>query len=289
MTGAAGPDSVAGPDAATRRDSAGLSRLSGRYTVITGGNSGIGAATARLFATEGARGIAILDIEIPGVDFGAVAESLRREHGVDAIAVPCDVAQPDEVRAAFAQVIERFGRIDVLVNSAGVLDFNASVLRTDDGLWDRTVAINQSGVFFCCREALLQMEKQGRGAIVNVSSVAGIAGNSGAAYSSSKHAVVGLTKNIAIQCVGTGIRCNVVCPGPTRTRMTELREDECGEDGLPRDPRFDHEFARICRRHVDPSVGLLDPEDQAKAILFFASDDAAAITGQWIQVDKGFY
>jgi len=246
--------------------------------VITGGNSGIGAATARLFATEGARGIAILDIEIPGVDFGAVAESLRREHGVDAIAVPCDVAQPDEVRAAFAQVIERFGRIDVLVNSAGVLDFNASVLRTDDGLWDRTVAIN-----------LLQMEKQGRGAIVNVSSVAGIAGTSGAAYSSSKHAVVGLTKNIAIQCVGTGIRCNVVCPGPTRTRMTELREDECGEDGLPRDPRFDHEFARICRRHVDPSVGLLDPEDQAKAILFFASDDAAAITGQWIQVDKGFY
>jgi len=270
-------------------DGPGLQRLSGKYAVITGGNSGIGAATARLFAAEGARGVAILDIERPGADFRALAESLAREHGTEVFAVPCDVTQPDQVRAAFATIVGRFGRIDILVNSAGVLDFNASVLRTDDELWDRTVAINQSGVFYCCREALLQMEKQGEGAIVNVSSVAGISGNSGAAYSSSKHAVVGLTKNIAIQYTGTRIRCNVVCPGPTRTAMTTLRDDERDEDGLPKDPRFDREFTRICRRHVDSSVGFLDAEDQAKAILFFASDDAAAITGQWIQVDKGFY
>jgi NAD(P)-dependent dehydrogenase (short-subunit alcohol dehydrogenase family) len=199
------------------------------------------------------------------------------------------VTQPELVRAAFRTAIDRFGRLDVLVNSAGVLDYNSSVLRTSDELWDRTIAINQSGLFYCCREALLQMEKQGEGAIVNVSSVAGISGNSGAAYSSSKHAVVGLTKNIAIQYTGTGIRCNAICPGPTRTAMTELREDERGEDGLPKDERFDREFALVCQRHVDASVGFLEAADQAKAILFFASDDAKVITGQWIQVDKGFY
>jgi NAD(P)-dependent dehydrogenase (short-subunit alcohol dehydrogenase family) len=175
------------------------------------------------------------------------------------------------------------------VNSAGVLDYNASVLRTSDDLWDRTIAINQSGLFFCCREALLKMETQGSGAIVNVSSVAGISGNSGAAYSSSKHAVVGLTKNIAIEYTGTDIRCNCVCPGPTNTAMTELRDDQRGDDGLPNDPRFDVEFTHICQRHVDGSVGFLEAEDQAKAILFFASDESRAITGQWLQVDKGFY
>jgi NAD(P)-dependent dehydrogenase (short-subunit alcohol dehydrogenase family) len=264
-------------------------RLEGKYAVITGGNSGIGAATARLFVEEAVAGLAILDLDKPDADFQALARSLRTEHGCDVLAIACDVSQPDLVRVAFKTVVERFGRIDILVNSAGVLDHNASVLKTDDELWDRTIAINQSGLFYCCREALLQMESQSQGTIVNVSSVAGISGNSGAAYSSSKHAVVGLTKNIAIQYTGTDIRCNCVCPGPTKTAMTELRDDERGEDGLPKDPRFDREFTRICQRHVDGTVGFLAAEDQAKAILFFASDDAKAITGQWLQVDKGFY
>lgn len=267
-----------------------MKRVLGKYAIITGGNSGIGAATARLFAAEGAAGIAIFDLEKPGSDFRAVAESLTREYGTDATAVSCDVSRSELVCAAFKTAIERFGRIDIVVNSAGVLDFNSSVLRTSDDLWDRTVAINQSGVFFCCREALRQMEKQGEGAIVNVSSVAGISGNSGAAYSSSKHAVVGLSKNIAIQYTGTGIRCNTICPGRTLTAMnTQQSKDDVGEDGFPKDERFDREFARICHRHVDMSAGILKAADQAKAILFFASDEAAAITGQWIQVDKGFY
>ena len=266
-----------------------VNRLEGKYAVITGGNSGIGAATARLFAAEGAAGIAILDLEKPGADIQALAHSLAAGHAIDAFAVACDVTDPEQVRAAFKEVEQRFKRIDVLVTSAGVLDFNASVLKTSDELWDRTIAINESGLFFCCREALLQMEKQGQGAIVNVSSVAGISGNSGAAYSSSKHAVVGLTKNIAIRYSGTDIRCNCVCPGPTHTAMTELRDDQRGPDGLPNDPRFDREFTEICLRQVDGTVGFLEAEEQAKAILFFASDDARAITGQWLQVDKGFY
>lgn len=265
-----------------------MERMKGKYALITGGNSGIGAAAARLFAREGAAGIAILDLKRDGASFCAVADELRNM-GVQSMAVACDVMQPDQVRSAVESVVEAFGRIDAAVHSAGVLDFNNSVLRTSDELWDTTVSINQTGVFYCCREVLRQMERQGEGAIVNVSSVAGISGNSGAAYSSSKHAVVSLSKNIAIQYTGTGIRCNTICPGPTMTGMTECKPEETAEDGLPNDPRFDREFTHICQRHVDGSIGFLDAEDQAKAILFFASDDAKAVTGQWLLVDKGFY
>lgn len=265
-----------------------MERMKGKYALITGGNSGIGAATARLFAKEGAAGIAILDLERDREQFQSLARELSAQ-GTQTMAIPCDVTSSEQVKAAVDQVVSAFGRIDAAVHCAGVLDFNSSVLRTSDELWDRTIAINQTGVFYCCREVLRQMERQGKGAIVNVSSVAGISGNSGAAYSSSKHAVVSLSKNIAIQYTGTGIRCNTVCPGPTTTAMTEVKPEMLGPDGLPNDPRFDTEFTHICQRHVDTSIGFLDAEDQAKAILFFVSDDARAITGQWLLVDKGFY
>lgn len=265
-----------------------MGRMNGKYALITGGNSGIGAATARLFAREGAAGIAILDIERAGEDFYVLERELSTQ-GVRSMAIPCDVTSSEQVRVAVERTVTAFGRIDASVHCAGVLDFNSSVLRTSDALWDRTVAINQTGVFYCCREVLRQMECQGEGSIVNISSVAGISGNSGAAYSSSKHAVVSLSKNIAIQYTGTGIRCNTICPGPTTTAMTKADPETLGEDGLPNDPRFDTEFTHICHRHVDTSIGFLDAEDQARAILFFASDDARAITGQWLLVDKGFY
>lgn len=265
-----------------------MDRMKGKYAVITGGNSGIGAATARLFAKEGAAGIAILDLKKEESRFDALAQELCA-HGVQAMAISCDVTSSSQVKEAVSTVISAFGRIDTAIHCAGVLDFNSSVLRTSDELWDTTVAINQTGVFYCCREVLKQMERQGEGAIVNVSSVAGISGNSGAAYSSSKHAVVSLSKNIAIQYTGTGIRCNTICPGPTTTAMTEIKPEMAGKDGLPNDPRFDTEFTHICQRHVDTSIGFLDAEDQAKAILFFASDDSKAVTGQWLLVDKGFY
>lgn len=266
-----------------------MERMKGKYAVISGGNSGIGAATAKLFAKEGAAGIAILNrkhADRPGFD--DFANELC-EMGTDAVAIDCDVTDPKAVARAIEAAAARFGRIDVAVHSAGVLDFNSSVLKTSDELWDSTIAINQSGVFYCCREVLKQMETQGYGNIVNISSVAGVSGNSGAAYSSSKHAVVSLSKNIALQYSGTDIRCNCILPGPTVTPMTTPKPEDIGPDGLPTDPRFDHEFTHICQRHVDSSVGMLTADDQALAVLFFASDESKAITGQWICVDKGFY
>lgn len=265
-----------------------MDRMNGKYALITGGNSGIGAATARLFAQEGAAGIALLDLKKEGENFSALADELSAA-GVKSLAIPCDVTSSAQVAGAVSAVADAFGRIDVSVHCAGVLDGNSSVLRTSDELWDRTVAINQTGVFYACREVLKQMEKQGEGSIVNISSVAGISGNSGAAYSASKHAVVSLSKNISIQYINTGIRCNAVLPGPTTTAMTEVKPEDVDENGLPIDPNFDNEFTLICQRHVDVSVGFLDASDQAKAILFFACDDSKAITGQWLCVDKGFY
>jgi NAD(P)-dependent dehydrogenase (short-subunit alcohol dehydrogenase family) len=265
--------------------------MNGKFAVITGGNSGIGAACARLLAARGIDGVAILDINKNDGCFEALAGELTQK-GIKAAAIQCDVTDALQVNRAMDQAVAMFGRIDIAINSAGVLDFNASVRNTSDELWDRTVAVNQTGVFHCCRAELSQMEKQGEngeGAIVNISSVAGVSGNSGAAYSASKHAVLGLSKNIAIRYVGTGIRCNTVCPGPTTTAMTTISLAETGEDGLPNDPRFDRAFTHICHRHVDTSIGFLDAEDQAKAIVFLASEDARAVTGQWIQVDKGFY
>ena len=133
-----------------------MERMKGKYALITGGNSGIGAATARLFAKEGAAGIAILDLERDREQFQSLARELSAQ-GTQTMAIPCDVTSSEQVKAAVDRVVSAFGRIDAAVHCAGVLDFNSSVLRTSDELWDRTIAINQTGVFYCCREVLRQM------------------------------------------------------------------------------------------------------------------------------------
>jgi NAD(P)-dependent dehydrogenase (short-subunit alcohol dehydrogenase family) len=185
----------------------------------------------------------------------------------------------------FKTAFEKFGKIDILVTSAGILDYNASILKTERYLWDRMIAVNQTGLFYCCREALKYMEKQGSGSIVNISSVAGISGNAGFSYSASKHAVVALTKNIAIQYTGTNIRCNVICPGPVNTPMSNPSQEVLKQA----EAYYDAGFMEICGRHINKTPGFSDPIDQANVILFFASDMSSAITGQWLQVDKGFY
>jgi NAD(P)-dependent dehydrogenase (short-subunit alcohol dehydrogenase family) len=173
--------------------------------------------------------------------------------------------------------VKRFGRIDVLVNNAGIVDQHTPVIRATDELWDAVIAVNLTGTFSLCRAALRHMTVAGAGSIVNVSSIAGAYGNGGGAYSASKYGVIGLTKNIAIQYAGTPVRCNAVCPGPTPTALNTPEELE----------RFDAEFMQICARHTDMSVGTSDPLDQAEAILFLAGDSARYVTGQVLVVDRG--
>jgi len=250
-----------------------MNRLDGKVAVITGANSGIGKVTAELFAKEGAAVVLVARREEKLLE---VKERITKAGG-RALSVPGDVTSPADCRNVFEQAVNAFGKVDILVNNAGIVDNHTQTLRTTDELWDRVIAINLTGTFLFCREALRYMTKTGTGAIVNVSSIAGVFGNGGAAYSASKYGVIGLTKNIAIQYSGTGIRCNAVCPGPTPTPLNT-------PDKLA---HFDKEFMEICARHTDMSVGASESIDQANAVLFLCTEESRFMTGQVLVVDRG--
>ena len=250
-----------------------MDRLKGKVAVITGANSGIGKTTAELFAKEGAAVVLVARRE----DKLKEVEARITEQGGKALTVPGDVTSPADCKNVFEQTVDTFGKVDILVNNAGIVDRHTPTIRTTDELWQNVVDVNQRGTFLFCREALHFMTKEKSGVIINVSSIAGVYGNGGAAYSASKYAVIGLTKNIAIQYAGTGIRCNAVCPGPTPTALNAPEKLE----------HFDKEFSEICFRHFDHDVGDSETMDQANAILFFANDESRCITGQALVIDRG--
>jgi len=245
--------------------------------MITGGNAGIGKAAAELFAAEGAR-VVIVDLE-KDETFHSVAEGIRKAGG-EAIAVHGDVTSAEDCVRAFEETIKAYGKIDILVNNAGVSDYFCQTLKVTDEYWNKVVEINQNGVFYFCREALKYFTRQKYGTIVNVSAIAGIQGNAGLAYSATKHAVVGMTKNIAIQYAGTDIRCNAVCPGAT---LTNMMNDYVLENVVDREM-----WAIVSKTQLnDEDVPPMDPLRQAYVILFLASDESYAITGQAIISDRG--
>ena len=250
-----------------------MDRLAGKTAIVTGANTGIGEATAELFAREGATVVLVARRADRLAEVAARIEAA----GGSAFALAADVTVVDDCRNVCDETVKRFGRIDVLVNNAGIVDQHTPTIRVTDELWDTVLAVNLTGTFSFCREYLLRAPEGHSGSIVNVSSIAGVYGNGGAAYSASKYGVIGLTKNIAIQYAGTGIRCNAVCPGPTPTELN-----------LPEKlQHFDREFMEICARHTDMTVGESDVLDQAEAILFLASDAARYVTGQVLVVDRG--
>lgn len=251
-----------------------MDRLKEKVAIITGASEGIGKATAELFAKEGAK-VVILARRKEKLELAA--EDIRSIGG-EVLAVPGDVTKLEDCQNVFEQAIKEYGKVDILVNNAGMADSHIATVRASDEHWRKIVDINQNSVFMFCREALKHMEKTGAGSIVNVSSIAGVYANAGIAYSTSKYAVIGLTRNIALQYAGTGIRCNSVCPGPTETAMLAAAMNSDDNDV---------EFAEICGRHNDPQVGISQPEDQAYAILYFASDESKCVTGQVVVVDRG--
>jgi NAD(P)-dependent dehydrogenase (short-subunit alcohol dehydrogenase family) len=251
----------------------GTGRLGGKVAVITGATAGIGEATAELFAREGA---AVVLAARRADKLAQVAARIAAAGG-EALAVTADVTRVEDCRRLCDEAVARFGRIDILVNNAGIVDQHTPTVRVTDELWDNVLAVNLTAAFHLCREFLLRLDEGQSGSIVNVSSIAGVYGNGGAAYSASKYGVIGLTKNIAIQYAGTGLRCNAVCPGPTPTELNLPEKLE----------HFDEEFMTICARHTDMTVGVSDVSDQAEAILFLASDAARFVTGQVLVVDRG--
>lgn len=249
-----------------------MGRLDAKIAVVTGASSGIGETTARLFAREGAT---VVLLARRRNRLKKLAAAIMAEGG-KADCITADLTSPAACNGAVDQVIAKFGRIDVLVNNAGIPDKHMPANRTPDGLWDDVIAIDLSGVFYMCRAALKGMEEKHCGSIINVSSI-GARGLAGAAYSSAKAGVIALTRNIAIQFAGRGIRCNATLPGPTPTELNT-------PDALA---SFDAEMRDITARHFDLSVPECDTQDQANAILFFASDESRAITGQCLTVDNG--
>ncbi len=244
------------------------STLEGKVAIVTGAGSGLGLATARLFAEQGARVVA-LDI---------VPERLvQLDQNPAIVTVVGDVANSGDVDRMIDTALERFGKLDILVNDAGVVDPFLPVVETTDDIWLRELAVNLTGPFLSSRRAIPIMLEAGCGGIFNISSQAGLAGGrAGAAYSASKHGLIGLTKNIAATYGNSGIRCVAVCPGGMQTRMAA----DCMVD--PSERGFST-MQRTCRSQFR----LADPKEVANVVLFFASDAASFVNGAVVVADGG--
>jgi NAD(P)-dependent dehydrogenase (short-subunit alcohol dehydrogenase family) len=250
-------------------------RLQGKVAVITGAASGMGLSIATRFAAEGALIIAG-DWNVARLD-QAVADI--RQGGGTILGAQGNIADQATAEALIDLAISTHGRIDVVVNNAGVMDYMQGVGELSQDVWRRVIGINLEGPMFTMRRAVPAMVKQGGGSIVNIASTAGIQGGAaGAAYTASKHALVGLTRNTAWMYAKQGIRCNAICPGGTRTNIAE---------SMPQD-RLDPAGAARAGAYAALMPGVLEPEDIAALALFLASDESRYINGTIIPADAGW-
>ena len=251
-----------------------MDRLKDKVAIITGGNSGVGAATAKKFAAEGAK-VVITARRANMLE--EVAEEIRAAGG-EVLTVPSDISKSEDAARVVAETLEKFGKIDILINNAGVLDNGLKAIDsfTEDDM-NRVIDINTKGTMTMMKAVTTEMAKTGYGSIVNVASVAGVMGCGGAAYVASKAAVIGLTRHTALRFAGTGVRCNAICPGTIVTPMV------AGMNPANMDMNI---FGQMMK-HNDLKVQPCKPEDVANMLLFFASDESRAITGQTIVTDFG--
>jgi len=249
-------------------------RLEGKVALVTGGASGIGEATAKLFAGEGAS-VAIADLQVERGE--RVANEIRTAGGAAAF-VRGDVASDADARRMVAFAVERFAGLDVLVNNAGV-ESPKAVLDTSEAEWDHVMAVNAKGVFLCTKYALPEMRKAGGGSIINISSIFGLVGSPAfAAYHASKGAVRLLTKSTALAHAAEGIRCNSIHPGVIQTPMIE--------EVIAASP--DPAAARAEWTALEPVGRFGRPEDVAYGALYLACQESSFVTGAELVIDGGF-
>lgn len=249
-----------------------MKTLENKTAVITGAGSGMGKAMATLFAAEGAK-VVVSDLKPDRVD--AVVKEIIAKKGT-ATGCPANVAKEDDVKKLIDTAIKTYGSLDILVNDAGIMDDFAPVADVTDELWNRVMGVNLYGVFYTCRLAVPQMLKQGKGAIVNISSVGGLNGaRAGAAYTTSKHAVIGLTKNIGYMYGTKGIRCNAIAPGAVNTNIMEgANPNKAGMDRI--------------MPGMAVNLRTAEPIEIANLALFLASDAASNINGTVVVADGGW-
>ena len=245
-----------------------MKRLRDRVAVVTGAASGIGLATARRFADEGARVVAV-DVTTDAI------ETLAKE--IEGDAITCDVTDEAAVEAMFDQVVRTHGSVDVAFNNAGISPpEDDSILTTGIDVWERVQRVNLTSVYLCCKYVLPHMRRQGRGSIVNTASFVAVMGaaTSQIAYSASKGGVLSMTRELGVQFAREGIRVNALCPGPVNTPLLQ--------ELFASDPE------RAQRRLVHVPMGrFAEASEIAAAVAFLASDDASFITASQFLVDGG--
>jgi NAD(P)-dependent dehydrogenase (short-subunit alcohol dehydrogenase family) len=250
-------------------------RLQGKVAVITGAASGIGLAIATRFVAEGAKVVAG---DWNGQRLDAAVAKLR-ESGGEITGVQGNIADQAAAEGLVDQAISTYGGLDVLCNNAGVMDYMQGVGELSDDIWRRVLSINLDGPMFTSRRAVRHMLAHGGGSIINIASTAGIHGGAaGAAYTTSKHALVGLTRNTAWMYAQQGIRCNAICPGATATNIVEsMAMDRLDATGMARAGAFNA---------LVPTT--MDPADIAALALFLAADESHKISGAIIPADGGW-
>lgn len=246
------------------------STFTNKVVIVTGGVSGIGRAAALAFAKRGAK-VAVAD----WTENQETVELITASGG-EAIFIKCDVSKADDVKAMVDKTVATFGRLDYAFNNAGIEGATAPTKDCTEENWDKTIGVNLKGIWLCMKYEIPEILKQGKGAIVNCASVAGLVGFGGLpAYVASKHGVVGLTKTAALECAQLGIRVNAVCPGVIQTPMID-RLTGTNKEAID-------QFTKL-----EPVGRFGQPEEIANAVVWLCSDKASFVTGHAMAVDGGF-
>jgi len=249
-----------------------MGKLDNRVAIVTGVSSGMGKEIARLFAQEGASVVAIARRK--EMLQGVIDEITAK--GGKAMAVTGDVTHEEDIRNAVETAVQQYGRLDIVVNNAGIMDKMDPVAEMDDKTWNSVLDVNLTGPMRLFRAAIPEMLRNGRGTFVTIASVGGLfGGRAGTAYTASKHGVIGLARNVAYMYARKGIRSNVIAPGQVNT-------------GIAGGIQFNQEGARICMGGLGISPRAGEPGEIARVALFLASDDADFVNGAIVVADAGW-